>query len=100
LDVKRDELQMTEKLPVSAQLETALLKVLREAGVPLKSSEIDEKVAIELNLTPEQLAILHSGSRTEVSYRLAWVRTKAKKKGLLERLPTNKWTLATAHKDA
>ena len=91
---------MTEKLPVSAQLESALLKVLKEAGGPLKSSEIDDKVAIELKLTPDQLAILHSGSRTEISYRLAWVRTKAKKKGLLERLPRNKWALAPAKKDA
>jgi|LauGreSuBDMM15SN_2_FD.fasta_scaffold114656_1 restriction endonuclease Mrr len=91
---------MTDKLPVSAQLESALLKVLREAGGPLKSNEIDEKVALELKLTPEQMAILHSGSRTEISYRLAWVRTKAKKKGLLERLPTNKWTLTTANTEA
>ena len=88
---------MTEKLPVSAQLESALLKVLREAGGPLKSTEIDEKVALELKLTPEQMAIFHSGSRTEISYRLAWVRTKAKKKGLLERLPTNKCILAKAN---
>lgn len=87
---------MTEKLPVSAQLESALLKVLQEAGRPLKSSEIDEMVATELKLTPDQLAILHSGSRTEISYRLAWVRTKAKKKGLLERLPTNKWDLVSS----
>ena len=91
---------MTEKLPVSTQLETALLKVLREAGVPLKSSEIDKKVAIELKLTPEQLAILHSGSRTEISYRLAWVRTKAKKKGLIEKLSTNKWALAPEYDQA
>jgi hypothetical protein len=91
---------MTEKLPVSAQLESALLKVLREAGVPLKSTEIDEKVAIELKLTPGQLAILHSGSRTEIGYRLAWVRTKAKKKGLLERLPTNKWALVSGNSHA
>lgn len=90
---------MTEKLPVSAQLESALLKVLQEAGRPLKSSEIDEMVATELKLTPDQLAILHSGSRTEISYRLAWVRTKAKKKGLLERLPTNKWNLVSSRSE-
>jgi len=90
---------MTEKLPVSTHLEAAVVKVLREAGVPLKSSEIDEKVVLELKLTPDQLALIHSGSRTEISYRLAWVRTKAKKKGLLERLPTNKWNLVSSRSE-
>ena len=90
---------MTEKLPVSTHLEAAVLKVLREAGIPLKSSEIDQKVALELKLTPDQLALIHSGSRTEISYRLAWVRTKAKKKGLLERLPSNRWNLITSNSD-
>ena len=85
---------MKNNLPGSSELESSTLRVLSASGGSLKSCEIDNLVIADLKLTSEQLSILHSGSRSEVSYRLAWVRTKAKQKGLIERLPTNQWKLA------
>jgi hypothetical protein len=66
-------------------MESALMRVLARRDATLKSRDLDELVARELQITPEQNAIIHSGSRTEFSYRMAWIRTKAKKKGLIER---------------
>lgn len=84
---------MTNIFPTSTSLETAVIGILKESGRPLKSKEIDELVIKKLEISKDLIDVIHSGSRTEIAYRLAWVRTKAKKKGLLERLPTNQWRL-------
>ena len=85
---------MKSSLPRSSELEASTIRVLTSSSGSVKSSEIDYLVIADLKLTSEQLAITHSGSRSEISYRLAWVRTKAKQKGLIERLPTNQWKLS------
>jgi restriction endonuclease Mrr len=48
---------------------------------PLTDQQILKQVIAELKLSESQVSQIHSGSRTELEYRLAWARTNAKKKG-------------------
>ncbi len=82
------------KLPTSVELREALLQVLTRAPMGLSTKDIDQAVSTHLNLTTEQLAVIHSGNRTEIAYRLAWERTRAKSKGLIERTSARMWKLA------
>lgn len=84
---------MTLQFPDSRTLTTALISVLTEANNPLNSSEIDDLVTAKLNLPSEITEMIRQGSRTEIKYRLAWCRTKAKQSGLIEKLPSKKWQL-------
>ena len=79
------------QLPSSSDLRDALLKVLANSPVGLTTKEIDKAVAAVLNLTSQQLDVIHSGNRSEFSYRLAWERTHAKTKGLIERTSARTW---------
>jgi restriction endonuclease Mrr len=81
------------QMPTTRELKEALLEVLRETPDGLTTSQIDSQVASKLQLSAEQLGVIHSGSRTEVSYRLAWERTHAKKKGLIEKTATKTWRI-------
>ena len=81
------------KLPSTAELRDALLKVLAGSPVGLTTPEIDKAVAAELNLSSDQLAIIRSGNRTEFAYRLAWERTHAKAKGLIIRTSARTWKI-------
>lgn len=72
------------KFPTSLELESTMIRILRDSSSgPLSSAEIDSAVAIALGISPETLAIIHSGNRSEFAYRMAWVRSKAKKKNLI-----------------
>ena len=82
------------KLPSTALLRDGLLKILAESPNGLTTKEIDKAVTEHLKLTPEQLSVIRSGSRTEFSYRLAWERTHAKAKGLIVKTPNRTWKIA------
>lgn len=84
---------MTLNFPDSKTLTDALISVLAEARVPLSSSQIDELVTAKLNLSSEITQVIRQGNRTEIKYRLAWCRTKAKQTGLIEKLPSSQWQL-------
>lgn len=79
--------------PTSKILTDSLLDALAQAGKPLSSSEIDDEIIKTLNLTGEVVSKIRQGNRTELKYRLAWCRTKAKQNGLIERTSGNKWQL-------
>jgi restriction endonuclease Mrr len=81
------------KMPTTKELKDALLEVLRESPECLTTSRIDAQVAKKLQLSAEQLGVIRTGSRTEVSYRLAWERTHAKKKGLIEKTAVRTWKI-------
>jgi hypothetical protein len=86
---------MDLKFPSDQSLQKAVIEVLVDNPLGLSSKEIDEEVARKLSMDPSLLTILHSGSRTEFAYRLAWARTKAKKKNLIRRdESTKKWIVA------
>lgn len=80
-------------IPNSASLGKALLEVLKENPVGLKSKEIDDLVAIRLKLTAEDLQQIRSGTRSEFAYRMAWERTHAKAKGNILKLPKGYWRI-------
>jgi len=80
-------------MPTTKELKDALLAVLRENPDGLTTPEIDAQVARKLQLSAEQLSVIRSGNRSEVSYRLAWERTHAKKKGLIEKSGARTWRI-------
>ena len=85
---------MTSKMPSSPELSDSLLKVLAGHPQGLSTSQIDIAVVQDIGVTAEIASQIRSGNRTEIQYRLAWCRTKAKKAGLIERSPDGKWKLA------
>ena len=84
---------MTVKFPDSSTLETSVLKAIKANGGLAKTAEIDKFVIEDLKLSSEQLVQIRSGNRTEIQYRLAWVRTKAKSRGLIEKVTNRTWKL-------
>ena len=80
-------------MPSTKILKEALLEVLRESPEGLTTSQIDARVATKLQLSVEQLSVIRTGNRTEISYRLAWERTHAKKKGLIEKTAVRTWRI-------
>ena len=85
---------MSLKFPDSNSLELSVIRALKENGGSATTSEIDRFVIKDLMLTIDQVSQIRSGNRSEIQYRLAWVRTKAKKKGLIERTLNRTWRLS------
>ena len=56
-------------------------------------SEMEEQVAIILDLSEEQVNEIHRGSTTKLTYRLAWARNYLKRFGLLENSSRGIWAL-------
>jgi restriction system protein len=82
------------KLPKNSDLRNALLLVLHEDEF-VSSKQINERIIQNLNLSEEQINLLHNSSkssRTELAYRLAWIRTALKKEGLISRHEDGKWS--------
>lgn len=86
---------MTIKFPDSNSLEASVLRALKSQNGVAQTKEIDNFVSKDLGLTNEQLELIRSGNRTEIQYRLAWIRTKAKGRGLIEKGTNGTWTLTT-----
>ena len=87
---------MTSKMPTSIELNTSLLKILTQYPGGLTVREIDQAVIQDLEISSELANQIRSGNRTEIQYRLAWCRTKAKKQGLVERMSPNTWKLKSS----
>ena len=80
-------------MPTSIELNTSLLKILAQHSSGLTVREIDQAVIQDLGISSELANQIRSGNRTEIQYRMAWCRTKAKKQGLIERMSPNTWKL-------
>lgn len=80
-------------MPSSIELELALLDVLLGEEDGMNTDNIFEEVAIHLGLSNEVLQIKRIGNRNEFGYRLSWARTKAKEKGLVERVELGIWRI-------
>jgi restriction system protein len=91
--IRKKAIDMNVKFPDSSTLEASLLKALKANGGSARSDEIDKFVIADLKLTAEQLAQIRNGNRTEIQYRLAWVRTKAKSRGLIEKSANRIWKI-------
>ncbi len=80
------------QIPKSQELIEPLLRVLNSQGL-LSNSEIRDEVGRLLELSEELKGIIHSGSRSELEYRLAWARTNAKSKGLIQSPKREHWQI-------
>ncbi len=69
------------------------LKALHELGGSGSVAEIEEKVIEILKLTEEEVNEIHRGSRTKLSYRLAWTRNYLKRYGIIENSARAIWAL-------
>jgi len=82
-----------EELPKYQELILPLLKVLTKAGKPISNVDIESAIVQELQIPVSLSSIIHSGNRTELQYRLAWARTKAKSSGLITSPKRETWTI-------
>ena len=82
-----------EALPKYTDLIDHLLKVLKEAGRPLTNEEIELAIIKNLDIPSSLARLIHSGNRTELQYRLAWARTKAKNSGMIISPKRETWTI-------
>ena len=82
-----------EDLPKYLDLVNPLLKVLTEAGRPLTNSEIESAIIDDLGIPDSLAKKIHSGQRTELQYRLAWARTKAKSSGKIISPKRETWAI-------
>lgn len=84
---------MINEMPGASEIESAMLKVLSVNNNGLHTREMRSAVAGFLELSDEVLKIQRIGSRQEFGYRLAWARTKAQQKGLIERIDVAIWRI-------
>ena len=84
---------VVEQLPKYQELISPLLKVLTRAGKPISNTEIEAAIIEELQIPVSLSSSIHSGKRTELQYRLAWARTKAKSSGLIARPQRETWSI-------
>lgn len=84
------------KVPTFDSMMNPLIQALKMLGGSGTIAEIDNKTTEILDLSDEQLEVLHDpekSSQTEVEYRLAWTRTYLKKYGVLENSSRGVWAL-------
>ena len=86
-----------EQLPKYQDLISPMIRVLTDAGKPLSNSEIEAGVIAELKIPTSLSSAIHSGHRTELQYRLAWARTKAKSSGLIASPARETWCVQDAN---
>jgi restriction system protein len=72
--------------------------VLSRLEKPVSNSEIELGVIAELEVPPHLVSLIHSGNRTELQYRLAWARTKAKSSGWLTSPKRETWEITPSGK--
>jgi hypothetical protein len=82
-----------QRIPSISELEPVLIEILTGAEFPMTNLEILKTAKLRLDLTEEALKTIHDGNRTELEYRLAWARSRSKKKNLIRRVGNQKWEL-------
>ena len=80
-------------VPTYDKLFNPLLIAIRALGGSGSVSEIDEKVAVVMGLSDDDINEIHRANRTKLSYRLAWSRNYLKRYGLLENSSRGIWAL-------
>ena len=81
--------------PKHDEMFQAVVEAIKSLGGSGTVLEIDKTVARILNLTEKQVSLLHSkvGTRTKLSYNLAWTRTYLQAAGILENIGRGLWIL-------
>lgn len=87
---------MVVPLPKRQALEAMLLKVLFESDKPLSVHEILAEVGKLAKIDPQYRPTISTNSkRTDLDYKLAWLRTSMKKEGLIERTGFGVWKITS-----
>ena len=87
-----------DELPRYQDMVATLVDVISKAGEPISNSEIEARIIHQLGILEPLTKLVHSGNRTELQYRLAWVRTKAKLSGLIINTSRKTWIAAQKEK--
>jgi restriction endonuclease Mrr len=82
------------ELPKSQHLVDVVVEAIKSNNGEASLAQIESYVITKLSIPETLVQVIHSGSRTELSYRLAWARTKAKSSGLIEKVGSGKWRSA------
>lgn len=80
-------------VPKYDDLYNPLLQAMHKLGGSASISEQEDTVASLLNLSERDIAEIHRGNVTKLSYRLAWARNYLKRYGLLENSSRGVWAL-------
>lgn len=80
-------------VPKYDELFEPLLQAMQQLGGSASVTEQEDTVAANLRLTEKEIAEIHRGTRTKLSYRLAWARNYLKRFGLLENSTRGIWSL-------
>lgn len=80
-------------VPKHDDLFNPLLQALHDLGSSASVTELEQRVAALLNLSDGDIAAIHKGNRTQLSYKLAWARTYLKKYGLIDNSARSVWAL-------
>jgi restriction system protein len=82
------------QVPRYSDFHWPILEALAQLGGSANIDELNERVAHNLHLSEDVLAVPHGdGSISEVEYRLAWARTYLKKAGALDNGSRGVWSL-------
>lgn len=73
-----------------------VIRALKETGGSASIAEMGERVAADMNLSEDVLAVPHGdGTTSEVEYRLAWARTYLKMVGAIDNSERGIWALTS-----
>jgi restriction system protein len=80
-------------VPKHDELFEPLLQAMHQLGGSASITEQEDAVATILKLSEREIVEIHRGTRTKLSYRLAWARNYLKRFGLLENSTRGVWSL-------
>ena len=81
------------KWPSSRVLQHTILQSFASESKRLTNEQIFKYTSSILGLPPELLYLMHSPTRSELEYRLAWARTKLAKANLIRRVGPKVWEI-------
>lgn len=82
-------------IPTYDALFNPLLQAIRQLGGSASIAEQEDEVATILQLSDSEIAEIHKGNRTKLSYRLAWARNYLKRYGVLDNSSRGVWALTS-----
>lgn len=85
---------MTRALPSGDSLLQAVVECLKVNKGPVHIDIIEKYVREKLEISSEVAGIIRQGKRTELAYKLAWARSKAKSAGLISSPRHSFWEIS------
>ena len=82
-------------IPTFDGLFNPLLQAIHKLGGSASIAEQEDEVAAILKLSDSEIAEVHKGNRTKLSYRLAWARNYLKRYGVLDNSARGIWALTS-----